>query len=94
MFPHSPPMLVCLNAGTGSEFCVVRDHALLSESTVVADVHGLDLSHPLDSEQRLESIAGVVACGIFARRRADMILVGHGDGSATEVRPTLEEGTD
>lgn len=53
---------------------------------LLVDVTGLDLSDPQDTEQRLESISGVVASGIFASRRADIALVGHGDGSVEEVR--------
>jgi ribose 5-phosphate isomerase A len=71
----------------------VREHEPLYKGTIIADIHGLDLRHPLDVERRLESITGVIACGIFAHRRADLILVGHADGSVTEVRPKPEEGT-
>lgn len=56
-------------------------HALL-------DVSGLDLSDPAVMESQLESLPGVVACGIFAHRRADVILVGHPDGRTTTLRPT------
>jgi ribose 5-phosphate isomerase A len=72
---------------------VVREHTRQRE-TLVADVHGLDLQHPLGMERQLESIAGVVACGIFAHRRADLILVGHADSSVTEVDPVRSEGTE
>ena len=37
---------------------------------------GLDLSDPERLEAELDAIPGVVECGIFARRRADVVLVG------------------
>jgi ribose 5-phosphate isomerase A len=68
----------------------VREGTRQREGTFIADVHGLDLGHPLDMERRLESIAGVIACGIFACRTADLILVGHTDGTATRIDPRRE----
>lgn len=50
------------------------------------DVHDLDLTDPDYMESRLEDIPGVVCCGIFARRPADVLLVGHPDGSVDTVR--------
>jgi ribose 5-phosphate isomerase len=38
-------------------------------------------------EDALEVIPGVVACGIFARWRADVILVGRDDGSVFTLIP-------
>jgi ribose 5-phosphate isomerase A len=72
----------------------VRGDTLQRGGALVADVHGLDLRHPLDMEHRLESIPGVVACGIFAHRRANLILVGHADGSVTKIDPARIEGTE
>jgi ribose 5-phosphate isomerase A len=45
------------------------------------------LDEPAEMESRLEAIEGVVACGIFAHRRADVVIVGHEDGSVTIRRP-------
>ena len=53
----------------------------------LVDVYDLDLSDPQRMEDALESIPGVVACGIFARRRADVILVGREDGSVFTLDP-------
>jgi ribose 5-phosphate isomerase A len=50
------------------------------------DVHDLDLTDPDYMESRLEDIPGVVCCGIFARRPADVVLVGHPDGSVDTIR--------
>lgn len=65
----------------------VREPTPRRGDTLIADVHGLELQHPLDMERRLESITGVIACGIFAHRPADLILVGHVDGSVRKIAP-------
>lgn len=69
----------------------VREDSRRRDGTLLADVYGLDLRHPQNTEYQLESIAGVVACGIFAHRRADLILVGHPDGTVTEIDPDRAE---
>ena len=43
-------------------------------------MHGLDILDPPALESELNHIAGVVANGLFARRAADVVLVGTGDG--------------
>jgi ribose 5-phosphate isomerase A len=50
------------------------------------DVHDLDLIDPDYIESRLEDIPGVICCGIFARRPADVLIVGHPDGRVETVR--------
>jgi ribose 5-phosphate isomerase A len=49
---------------------------LTDNDNIVVDVTGLELSDPEGLELELDAIPGVVACGIFARRRADLVLVG------------------
>ncbi len=41
----------------------------------VLDVHGFDLANPVELENKINQIAGVVANGIFARRGADVLLL-------------------
>ncbi|HMK92314.1 MAG TPA: ribose-5-phosphate isomerase RpiA [Thermoleophilia bacterium] len=52
----------------------------------IVDVAGLDLDDPERLEAELDAIPGVVECGIFARRRADVVLAGSDAGVRT-VRP-------
>lgn len=47
---------------------------------LLLDAFGLDLSSPEELEVALEQVPGVVACGIFAKRRADVALVGTREG--------------
>lgn len=46
----------------------------------VLDVTGLDLSDPEALEIGLDALPGVVECGIFARRPADLVLCAGPDG--------------
>ena len=50
---------------------------------VILDAHGMTIDHPIDLEATLNQIAGVVTVGLFARRGADVILVGAPDGVNT-----------
>jgi len=54
---------------------------------VVLDVTGLELSDPEGLELELDAIPGVVECGVFARRRADVVLVGTAAGVRTLSGP-------
>ena len=45
----------------------------------ILDVHNLDLVNPPDVEVRLNNISGVVTNGIFSKRPADVVIVGHTD---------------
>jgi ribose 5-phosphate isomerase A len=65
----------------------VREGHTADSGNPLVDVSGLDLDDPATMESRLEAIDGVVACGIFAHRRADVVIVGHTDGGVTIRRP-------
>ncbi len=43
-------------------------------------MHGLSIRDPRGLEVELDSMPGVVCCGIFARRRADVVLMGTNEG--------------
>jgi ribose 5-phosphate isomerase A len=70
---------------------VVRDGWRADSGNLLVDVSALDLSEPLATENALEAIPGIVACGIFALRRADLIIVGQVDGSAELIVPERNE---
>jgi ribose 5-phosphate isomerase A len=50
---------------------------------VILDVSDLAITDPVSMEDRINAIAGVVTVGIFARRGADVILLGADDGVQT-----------
>ncbi len=51
----------------------------------ILDVHNLSILNPLEVENRLNQIPGVVTVGLFAQRRADVLLVS-GDDGVREMR--------
>jgi ribose 5-phosphate isomerase A len=54
---------------------------------VILDVHDLKIADPVALETTLNQIPGVVTVGLFARRGADVVLVGTPDGVRT-LTPT------
>ena len=60
-----------------------RPEFVADDGLAILDVGGLDLSDPERLEAELDAIPGVVECGIFARRRADVVLAGSGEGVRT-----------
>jgi ribose 5-phosphate isomerase A len=52
---------------------------------VILDVHQLRLTDPAAFETAADQIAGVVTVGLFARRRADVLIVGGDVGVRTLV---------
>lgn len=58
----------------------LRNHFVSDEGHVILDVRGLDLSNPVDMEEKLNQWPGVVSTGLFARRPADVLLLGCEDG--------------
>jgi ribose 5-phosphate isomerase A len=50
---------------------------------VILDVHGLSIVDPVGLEEKLNQITGVVTVGLFARRGADLILLGTDAGVRT-----------
>jgi len=53
---------------------------------VILDVRGLRIASPVELEAAINQIPGVVTVGLFARRGADVILVG-GDTGVRTIRP-------
>ena len=49
----------------------------------IIDVAGLSITDPVDLENRINQIVGVVAVGLFAQRGADVCLLGTADGVKT-----------
>ncbi|KAB2897689.1 MAG: ribose 5-phosphate isomerase A, partial [Dokdonella sp.] len=55
---------------------VWRDGVVTDNGNWILDVHHLRISAPLELERELNQIAGVVTVGLFAARRADVVLIG------------------
>lgn len=56
---------------------------------LILDVHGLTIQNPVELESTLNQITGVVSNGLFARRPADVLLL----GAASGVRTLTGAGT-
>ena len=52
---------------------------------VILDVRGLSLLNPVEIETAINQIAGVVTVGLFARRGANVVLIGNAAGVKTLV---------
>ena len=61
----------------------LRPDFVTDNGNVILDVRNLDLTDPLSIELELNAIAGVVENGIFAHRKADVLLVGQNDSVET-----------
>lgn len=59
---------------------VLRDGFVTDNGNVILDVHGLEIVDPVGLETELNNIVGVVTNGLFARRKADVILYGTPNG--------------
>jgi ribose 5-phosphate isomerase A len=62
---------------------IVREGFVTDNGNLILDVKGLRIIDPVDLETRLNQIAGVVTNGLFARRPADVCLIGEPDGVRT-----------
>ena len=54
---------------------LLRENFITDNTNVILDVHNLSIVNPVELEQQLNQIVGVVTSGLFARRRADLLLV-------------------
>ena len=53
---------------------VYREGFVSDNNNIILDIHGLDLLQPADLERQLTLLPGVVECGVFSVRRADIII--------------------
>ncbi|MGD9389477.1 MAG: ribose-5-phosphate isomerase RpiA [Thioalkalispiraceae bacterium] len=55
---------------------VLREGFTTDNGNVILDIHHLDIMDPVETEQILNNITGVVTNGLFAMRPADVLLLG------------------
>jgi len=58
----------------------LRQGFTTDNGNVILDVHNMDLVDPVAIEQRINNIPGVVTCGLFALRPADLVLMASKNG--------------
>ncbi len=62
---------------------VLRTGFTTDNGNVILDVHNMEILNPVELEEKLNHITGVVTNGLFARRPADVLLLGGEDGVKT-----------
>lgn len=58
----------------------LRQGFITDNGNIILDVHGLRISNPVELETTLNQITGIVTNGLFARRAADILLLGTDTG--------------
>lgn len=85
-FPLPVEVLPMAQAFVSRKFVKMRANPVWRENFVtdngnhILDVHDLAISNPLEMEDRLNRIPGILTVGIFAHRPADILLIGNDDG--------------
>ena len=59
---------------------MLREGFTTDNGNVILDVHGLKIAQAAEFEKELNQITGVVTNGLFAVRRADVLLLGTANG--------------
>lgn len=63
----------------------LRHRFTTDNGNLILDIHNMDIRDPQTVEQQINQLAGVVCCGLFAQRPADVMLLGQPDGSVTKL---------
>lgn len=59
---------------------IYRENVITDYGNVILDVHNLEILEPAKLEAELNQIPGIVTNGLFAHRKADILLLGTNDG--------------
>jgi ribose 5-phosphate isomerase A len=65
----------------------LRSGVTTDNGNLILDVRGLKILKPMEMESDLDQVAGVVTNGLFAKRPADVLLLGTDSGVRTLDRP-------
>ena len=57
-----------------------REGFITDNGNIILDIYNLTILEPIQLEQRINNITGVVTCGLFAARPADLLLMGTAEG--------------
>ncbi len=63
----------------------LREGFTSDNGNIILDVHNLSIQQPAELEQTINNISGVLTNGLFARRRADVLLLGDDDSVQTII---------
>lgn len=70
---------------------VWREHTITDNGNHILDIHQMDLTNPLEREAQLTGLTGVVTCGLFAKRPADVMILGGPDGVEIKQRNSRKD---
>ncbi len=59
---------------------VLREGFITDNGNIILDVHGLKILNPIELEMDLNHITGIVTNGLFAKRGANMLILGTNNG--------------
>jgi len=59
---------------------VLRQGFTTDNGNVILDAHHFEITNPVELETAINQLAGVVTCGLFARRGANVLLLAHASG--------------
>ena len=62
---------------------VWRQGVITDNGNQIIDVHNLKIVDPVGMEAALNQLAGVVTVGLFAKRKADLLIMGTDQGVQT-----------
>jgi ribose 5-phosphate isomerase A len=62
---------------------VWRENFKTDNGNLILDLHNLTITNPVELEEKLDHLAGVVTNGLFARRPADVLLLSSDQGVKT-----------
>jgi len=62
---------------------VYRENFITDYGNIILDIHNFNLTDPIKMEERLNNIPGIVTNGLFAKRTADILLIGGEQGVQT-----------
>jgi ribose 5-phosphate isomerase A len=65
---------------------ILRDGFTTDNGNIILDIHNLKMSNPLQLEENINQIAGVVSNGIFASCSADKLIIANKDGTVTTIK--------
>ncbi|MEE9343314.1 MAG: ribose 5-phosphate isomerase A, partial [Gammaproteobacteria bacterium] len=64
---------------------ILREGFTTDNGNIILDVHNLEIMRPVTLEEGINNIPGVVTVGIFAKRPADVLLLGTANGVVTKT---------
>jgi ribose 5-phosphate isomerase A len=59
---------------------VYREGFVTDNGNIILDVHNMEIMEPVRLEEELNNIPGIVTVGLFAKRPADVLLLGTEEG--------------